>query len=140
MTKDIDTTRGIPLPPDADIRSNADIVAEYAMDENLDEICGQLQRLERLGLKAEEDFWEEIAMQNVRAAFDMEITRQLIEEGYPDRAAALLHCILAGLGVHPNYFADDHARRREQRYLNYAAEIESASRAAAAVSARRCAA
>ncbi len=126
MTKDIDSIRGIPLPRGAEIRRRAGTVAEYAMSENLDEIAGQLQRLERLGLTAEEDFWAEIAMQNVRAAFDMEITRQLIEEGYPDRAAALLHRVLAGLGVHPDYFANDH-ELRAQRSSGPAGEMEPAT-------------
>ena len=110
----------------ARIKRLPDIVAEYAMSENLDEIAGQLQRLERFGLTAEEDFWAEIAMQNVRAAFDMEITRQLIEEGYPDRAAALLHRVLAGLGVHPDYFANDHELRGAAQ-LGPAGEIEPAT-------------
>ncbi len=114
MTKHIDTTRGIPLPRGAEIRRCADIVAEYAMYETLDETAAQLQRLERFGLKPEEKFWSEVSMQIVRAAFDMEVGRQLIEEGYPDRAAALLHRVLAGLGVHPDYFANDRECRKRR--------------------------
>ena len=114
MDAQLDSIRGIPLPRGAEIRRRAGTVAEYAMYEILYVFENFYRRLERYGSKDDLESWHEITTQISRDAFDLEVARQLIKEGDPDRAVAFLQLVLDDLGVPPDYFANDR-ELREQR-------------------------
>ena len=129
MTKDTDDVCRVPWPPDDELWPLGSGAFEYVLQADANDGAeAELawQHLELWGSEADVNYWNGAVTAISHAAFYMEAARQLIEDGHPDRAAALLQHTLTGMDVHPDYFADDHAQRRAQRYLKYSAEIESA--------------
>ncbi len=132
MTKDTDHVCRVPWPPDDDIWPLGSGAWEFVWQADVNDGAeAELawRHLEWWGSEADVRYWNDAVTAISHAAFYMEAARQLIEDGHPDKAAALLQHTLTGMDVHPDYFAEDHARRRSSYYLKYAEEIESAKAA-----------